>query len=242
MELFTAPEIARACAFKGRTIEILKREGLTPKPATMRGRGGAANYDFVGLSRFVAIGALSTVTGSAMSAARLANSILPEPDATYGGIPWGQRDLQRELQAVGVVPNSQDNYALFVECERNGLCQRGKSRRNDFRILIADGRYVFEARTELLPLTPKFDGDTGAASLLAEIVFGPGNDPERVRSHLEIPAESHASLADHLRNATVVVQVNLSLALRSTFAGILDLRSEKAVRVDAGITGGRADG
>lgn len=227
-DLFLPGEIERGCAFEARTVEMLKREGYAPKPISKAGRGRVAKYDFEGLCRFATIACVFGVTGKIIPAARMANTISSELVRSRGKFPAGLDDIGRNLnnRLVFRNANGEMNWVeLFRQAIREGEQRLDYPISNDFRLLIADGEYVFQLPAKPLSFTPNFEGDDGDASPLFRLVFNGRGVAHRIE-HVELDSVSPEFYSVKLKNAVSKVELNLSLNIRKILLGILEARSE----------------
>lgn len=228
---FTIAEIEQAAALPSRSIEILKRDNLAPKPMNAGGKGRATKYSFASLSRLVAIGEIAKTVGGVVPAARIANGILPELEAIHGTLPFGMKDISRGLSGVEGIWHEGElvEFAVFREGFRRGLVEPGRPMDNDYKLLIVDGEYVLQAaatwghqpspkgenihieKDQVWPLLTYRLGEGRGGGIVVESADRDSEETERY-------------YIKRLNNAANVVRLNLSLSLRRALSRILEAR------------------
>ena len=232
-QTFEAPEIEKATGMPERTFELLKREKLLPSPISKPGRGRVAKYDFNGLGRFSTIMAFSQVVDGIVPAARMANGIVPELEQVYGLIPFGMPELSRQLRKSTGIWNSDGGlmpFAIYREAVKLGIIEAEKAISNDYRLLIADGEFIFQTRTEKVGFLPQFDGDTGELSPLFRLQKYGRSGGFRIE-HIDFDNIPTAQFYNQrLEHAISLVHLNLSLSLRKTMNAIIESRALRVLQ------------
>ena len=231
-ELFSGPEIERACHLPSRSIELLKRYDVIPVPAIAGSRGKADAYDFKALEAFAATSALLATGKGVVASARIALALTEELFSAYDEIPWGAghwRGLKNE--SIDVVINSAGRViplqllrAIIADTDLH----IGKAWNDDYKLVIADGVRAYSMGDQRMsvfhPYTVK------PTPLVPEFYILPSPRGEDVTIQRVNGEQDYKSFIDALDFAIGVVRVNLSLAIRRALYEVHDMRQRAAVK------------
>ena len=197
-------------------------------------------YDMTGLQKFSATGALYNVTGALVVSAKVADAIASGMLDYYPHVPFGLDDIVLEnrsvLSSLGDeirIDNELHPYLVFKYLrDHGGDYSPRRALRGDFRIVVIDRRYVFQA----LPIagldTMKFQDMNLEPEL--ELTWPARGQDERVEilrfetvysRYGEAGAEEERKrYYAALESPISVVVINLSLAIRNTMDAIYEDR------------------
>lgn len=229
-ELFSGPEIERACRLPPRSMELLKRHAIAPAPAIPGSRGKADMYEFKAFEVFAATSALVATGKGIVASARIAIALTEELFSSYDEIPWGAghwRGLKREsidevINERGRVIPLQLLRKIIKDTDKN----IGKAWSDDYKLIIADEVRAYSATDQRLAIAHPYK--VKATSLVPEFYILPTPRGEDVTIQKVNGEEDYVSFIESLDFAIGVVQVNFSLAIRRALYDIHDMRRRAA--------------
>jgi hypothetical protein len=229
-ELFSGPEIERACRLPSRSMELLKRHDIIPAPVIAGSRGKADAYDFKALEVFAATSALVATGKGIVASTRIALAVTEELFSSYDEIPWGAghwRGLKRE--SIDVVMNSAGRVIplqllrrIIADTELN----IGKAWDDDYKLVIADGVRAYSMGDQRMSVFHPYA--VKPTPLVPEFYILPSPRGEDVTIQRVNGEQDYKSFIDALDFSIGVVQVNFSLAIRRALYEVHDMRRRAA--------------
>lgn len=245
---FTSTELAIAAAAPQRAMESLARADLLPPSAGEGGRGGVKLWTSRGVAHIALVGALRLTGVELLLAARLVNTVAEELESAYGQISANlERYLEKDLNpshthfpwssALNADGDIRDEFWLHHKLVTGTAAYKpGLALDGDWIIEIADREFVFigNRREKHMIQTLLISGsDADYARSLARIVgWERGSDAtvldfmaEVDRNYRDPDFESRAADLERKymaarRNATGLLTINASLAIRNAFDAI----------------------
>lgn len=221
-----------------RNFLLLAERSLGPEAMPETGGRAATRYwNIDGFTEAAICGALHKGGIGLFGAARLANLLMLEEASTRGRFPSRLQDLYRGSKLPP--PDKTDDFWLHRHLRMHGGAYvPRKAVKGDFLVEIVDRKYVLSGKMLGLAITY---ADGRESSALCRIETWSRDDISIVPASVDVgvPLDGtqrsldaielmEATYAEARKNAVSVLQVNMSLAIRTALDNVMDYREAQA--------------